>query len=64
MYFQGLLHITHRGYDVKKTRVLFAAVLCFCSPVVGISTIEAAAYPERGIEVVIPFGVGGGSDTE
>ncbi len=48
---------------MKNFRVLFAAVLCLCAGIVGISTVEAAAYPERAIEINIPFGVGGGSDT-
>jgi putative tricarboxylic transport membrane protein len=48
---------------MKNTRVLCAAVLFLCAGVAGVSTVEAAAYPERAIEVIIPFGVGGGSDT-
>ena len=48
---------------MKKSRVLFAAVLFLCGWVVGISTVESAAYPERAIEIIVPFGVGGGSDT-
>ena len=48
---------------MKKSRVLFAAVLFLCGWVVGISTVESAAYPERAIQIIVPFGVGGGSDT-
>lgn len=48
---------------MKKSRVLFTAVLFLFGLVVGVSTVESAAYPERAIEVIIPFGVGGGSDT-
>ncbi|MCE5264592.1 MAG: tripartite tricarboxylate transporter substrate binding protein [Deltaproteobacteria bacterium] len=29
----------------------------------GFGSVQAAAYPERGIEIIVPFGVGGGSDT-
>jgi tripartite-type tricarboxylate transporter receptor subunit TctC len=38
--------------------VLFVIGLCFSS--VGVA---AAAYPDRAIEILVPFGVGGGSDT-
>ncbi len=48
---------------MKKARVFFAAVLFIAGWVAGISNGAAAAYPERAIEVIIPFGVGGGSDT-
>jgi len=29
----------------------------------GVVNVSAAAYPERAIEILVPFGVGGGSDT-
>ncbi len=48
---------------MKKARVFFAAVLFLVGCVVGISNGAAAAYPERAIEIIVPFGVGGGSDT-
>jgi putative tricarboxylic transport membrane protein len=48
---------------MKKSRILFTAVLFLFGLVVGISTVESAAYPERAIEIIVPFGVGGGSDT-
>ncbi|MDP1991039.1 MAG: tripartite tricarboxylate transporter substrate binding protein [Syntrophales bacterium] len=48
---------------MKKARVFFAAVLFITGWVAGISNVAAAAYPERAIEIIVPFGVGGGSDT-
>jgi tripartite-type tricarboxylate transporter receptor subunit TctC len=48
---------------MKKSRVLFATALFLFGFVMGISTVEAAAFPERAIEIIVPFGVGGGSDT-
>ena len=48
---------------MKKKRVFFAAVLFIAGWIVGISNVAAAAYPERAIEIIVPFGVGGGSDT-
>ena len=48
---------------MKNSRVWFATALFLFGFVVGISTVEAAAYPERAIEIIVPFGVGGGSDT-
>ena len=49
---------------MKKARVFFVAFLFFVGGVVGISDrTSAAAYPERAIEIIVPFGVGGGSDT-
>lgn len=48
---------------MKKSQALFAAVLFFCAGLAGVSSVEAAAYPERAIEIIVPFGVGGGSDT-
>ena len=38
--------------------VLFVTGLCFSTV-----DIAAAAYPEQAIEILVPFGVGGGSDT-
>lgn len=48
---------------MAKSKVMFITVLFFCGLVVGISTVDAAAYPERAIDIIVPFGVGGGSDT-
>jgi tripartite-type tricarboxylate transporter receptor subunit TctC len=42
-------------------RVLFAVVMLLALFLPRPS--RAAAYPERPIELIIPFGVGGGSDT-
>ena len=48
---------------MKKVRILFLAFLFLVGCVVGISNSAAAAYPDRAIEIIVPFGVGGGSDT-
>jgi len=48
---------------MRKTGLFLGAVLFLVGSVVGVSNGAAAAYPERAIEVIIPFGVGGGSDT-
>jgi putative tricarboxylic transport membrane protein len=48
---------------MRKARIAIVVVLFFVGCVVGISNSSAAAYPERAIEINIPFGVGGGSDT-
>lgn len=48
---------------MRRTGMFLGAVFCLVGCVVGISNSAAAAYPERAIEVIIPFGVGGGSDT-
>jgi putative tricarboxylic transport membrane protein len=48
---------------MRKTEMFLGAVLFLVGSVVGISNSSAAAYPERAIELIIPFGVGGGSDT-
>ena len=48
---------------MRKTGLFLGAVLFLVGSVVGVSNGAAAAYPERAIEIIIPFGVGGGSDT-
>jgi putative tricarboxylic transport membrane protein len=48
---------------MRKTGMFLGLVFFLVGCVVGISNSAAAAYPERAIEVIIPFGVGGGSDT-
>jgi putative tricarboxylic transport membrane protein len=48
---------------MRKTGLFLGAVLFLVGSVVGVSNSAAAAYPERAIELNIPFGVGGGSDT-
>jgi len=48
---------------MKKAATFLTAVLFLGGFVVGLSNSAAAAYPERGIEIIVPFGVGGGSDT-
>ena len=39
------------------------AILLVLGWVGGVGSVSAAAYPERSIEIIVPFGVGGGSDT-
>ena len=48
---------------MRKARMVIVAVLFITGCVVGISNVASAAYPERAIEINVPFGVGGGSDT-
>jgi tripartite-type tricarboxylate transporter receptor subunit TctC len=48
---------------MRKTGMFLGAVLFLVGSVVGNSNGAAAAYPERAIEIIVPFGVGGGSDT-
>ena len=48
---------------MRKTGLFLGAVLFLVGSVVGVSNSAAAAYPERAIEIIVPFGVGGGSDT-
>ncbi len=48
---------------MRRTGMFLGAVFFLVGCVVGISNSVAAAYPERAIEIIVPFGVGGGSDT-
>ena len=48
---------------MKTTKIFVMAFLFLVGCVMGISTSAAAAYPDRAIEIIVPFGVGGGSDT-
>lgn len=48
---------------MKTTKIFFMAFLFLVGCVMGISTSASAAYPDRAIEIIVPFGVGGGSDT-
>jgi putative tricarboxylic transport membrane protein len=48
---------------MRKTGMFLGAVLFLIGFFVGIPNGLAAAYPERAIEIIVPFGVGGGSDT-
>lgn len=49
---------------MKTARVcFFAAVIFLVGCLVGTTNSAAAAYPDRAIEIIVPFGVGGGSDT-
>jgi putative tricarboxylic transport membrane protein len=48
---------------MKKARIFFVAFLFLVGCVVGITNSASAVYPERAIEINVPFGVGGGSDT-
>jgi len=46
-----------------KKAMFFLAVFVVMGLVAGVGNISAAPYPERSIEIIVPFGVGGGSDT-
>jgi len=46
-----------------KKAMFFLAVFVVMGMMAGVGNISAAAYPERSIEIIVPFGVGGGSDT-
>lgn len=48
---------------MKKTTKMFGLLFLLGSFVSGGWEIASAAYPERQIEIIVPFGVGGGSDT-
>jgi putative tricarboxylic transport membrane protein len=46
-----------------KRRRMFVVGVCLVGCVLGIWNLAPAAYPDRAIEIIVPFGVGGGSDT-
>ncbi len=46
-----------------KKEMFFLAVFVVMGLVAGVGNVSAAPYPERAIEIIVPFGVGGGSDT-
>ena len=46
-----------------KKVLFFVAFFFVMGWVGGVGNADAAAYPERAIEINVPFGVGGGSDT-
>ncbi|MEK7244295.1 MAG: tripartite tricarboxylate transporter substrate binding protein, partial [Thermodesulfobacteriota bacterium] len=46
-----------------KKAMFFLAVFVVMGLAAGVGNVSAAAYPERAIEIIVPFGVGGGSDT-
>ncbi|MFH2074882.1 MAG: tripartite tricarboxylate transporter substrate binding protein, partial [Pseudomonadota bacterium] len=46
-----------------KKAMFFLAVFVVMGLVAGVGNVSAAPYPERAIEIIVPFGVGGGSDT-
>ena len=46
-----------------KKAMFFLAVFVVMGLAAGVGNISAAPYPERAIEINVPFGVGGGSDT-
>ncbi len=48
---------------MRKAVTFFVAVLFLIGCMVGVTNVAAAEYPERAIEIIVPFGVGGGSDT-
>ncbi len=48
---------------MKKAKVFFVVFLFLVGCLTVISSSASAAFPERPIEIIIPFGVGGGSDT-
>ncbi len=47
---------------MKKVKWFFLWVLFFSAFVMGSWKIASAEFPERQIEIIVPFGVGGGSD--
>jgi len=47
---------------MKRAKRVWVAILALAGWVMGFCGV-AAAYPERAIEIIVPFGVGGGSDT-
>jgi putative tricarboxylic transport membrane protein len=48
---------------MRKARRVFVMVLFLVGWVMGAWNVALAEYPERAIEIIVPFGVGGGSDT-
>jgi tripartite-type tricarboxylate transporter receptor subunit TctC len=48
---------------MKRVKWIFLSVLFFSIFLMGSWQIASAEYPERAIEIIVPFGVGGGSDT-
>ncbi|MBU0652377.1 MAG: tripartite tricarboxylate transporter substrate binding protein [Proteobacteria bacterium] len=46
-----------------KKAMFFLVVFVVMGLVAGVGNVSAAPYPERAIEIIVPFGVGGGSDT-
>ena len=46
-----------------KKAMFFLAVFAVMGLMAGVGNVSAAPYPERAIEIIVPFGVGGGSDT-
>jgi putative tricarboxylic transport membrane protein len=48
---------------MKRARTLFLCLLFLAACVMGTWNAASAQYPERAIEIIVPFGVGGGSDT-
>jgi tripartite-type tricarboxylate transporter receptor subunit TctC len=48
---------------MKKAICIACSVVCLMGMVFGNRNAAAADYPERAIEILVPFGAGGGSDT-
>jgi tripartite-type tricarboxylate transporter receptor subunit TctC len=48
---------------MKKTTFFFISLFFLLGLVIAGLNAEAAEYPERAIEILVPFGAGGGSDT-
>ncbi|MDF1593762.1 MAG: hypothetical protein P1P89_19820, partial [Desulfobacterales bacterium] len=48
---------------MKNVKVMVMGLLFAGLLLSGNWQAVAAEYPERGIEIIVPFGVGGGSDT-
>ncbi len=46
-----------------KRRMFVVAGVLVAGCILGTWGLASAAYPERAIEIIVPFGVGGGSDT-
>lgn len=48
---------------MRKAATFLVAVLFLVGSAVGISNSASAVYPERAVEIIVAFGVGGGMDT-
>jgi putative tricarboxylic transport membrane protein len=48
---------------MRKVKRLTWLVLLVCGLAIAAANLMAAEYPERAIEILVPFGAGGGSDT-
>ena len=60
---RDLILTMEEGQAMKKMKWMFVFVLFSSFFMMALWEIASAEYPERGIEIIVPFGVGGGSDT-